>query len=138
MHCKKVISLLIVLVLCLCVLPVSARAAADVEAMLTQLPQVEELKTLSQEEQQEVYIQTQAAYDAYLALSEEARAALPEAEEQFNALFAWFNGQVMAIEETAPAGETTEKKEIPWAYTALILALVTTFLQNRFIFNRRR
>ena len=29
-------------------------------------------------------------------------------------------------------------KGLPWHYTTLILALITTVLQNKFIFNRNR
>lgn len=30
-----------------------------------------------------------------------------------------------------------QEEEIPWAYTAMILALITTFLQYKFIHGRR-
>ena len=47
-----------------------------------------------------------------------------------------------AAQETTGATEPTEapaekKTEIPWAVTALILALITTFLQNKFIHGRK-
>lgn len=41
-------------------------------------------------------------------------------------------------EPTAAAQAPAEKEEgIPWGFTALILALITTILQRIFIFNRR-
>ena len=43
-----------------------------------------------------------------------------------------------ATEPTAAAQAPAEKEEgIPWGFTALILALITTILQRIFIFNRR-
>ena len=127
---KKMISAMLVLILLLCALPVAA-AAADEDVALN---------SMSQEQQLEVYNQTQAAYDAYLALSQQEQAAVEGAEAKFEALFAHFNSQVMALDaEETPAQEAEEEKQgLPWHYTALILALVTTVLQNKFIFNRNR
>ena len=48
-----------------------------------------------------------------------------------------------AAQETTGATEPTteapaeQKQEIPWAITALVLALITTFPQNKFIHGRR-
>ena len=134
---KKMFILLFVLILLCSALPLSAAAAeADVEALIAALPDADTVQSLSLEEQQQVYTQTQAAYDAYQALSPQEQDALEGAEETFDELFGYFNTLVMPLEEAVPAEE--EKKGIPWHYTALILALITTFLQNRFIFNRRR
>lgn len=143
MSLKKYIALLVLLILMISALPLAAAAAEqpgeDVKAMLAELPDLDTLKTMSPEEQRLAYDQVQAAYDVYLALPAEDRSALEGAEEAFQELFAYFNTLVMPLEETASAEEPTEeKKGMPWAYTALLLALVTTFLQNRFIFNRRR
>ena len=137
---KKMISMMLVLVFLLCALPVAAAAAEqDVAQMVAELPEAAALAAMSQEEQLEVYNQTQAAYDAYLALSQEKQEAIEGAEAKFEALFGHFNGQVMALDaKEAPAEEPEEeKKGLPWHYTALILALITTVLQNRFIFNRK-
>ena len=43
-------------------------------------------------------------------------------------------------EETAPQEEPAEEKKegIPWGVTAFVLALITTFLQNKFIHGRKR
>lgn len=142
MSLKKAISLIVVLVLLVCALPLSAGAAQtgeDVKAMVEALPALEAVKAMTQGEQQEVYAQTQAAYDAYQALSDAERASLEGAENTFEELFGYFNTLVMPLEETQPTEEPEEKEEgIPWAYTALFLALITTFLQNKFIHGRRR
>ena len=138
---KKMISAMLVLILLLCALPVAAAAAdEDVVQMIGELPDAAALNSMSQEQQLEVYNQTQAAYDAYLALSQQEQAAVEGAEAKFEALFAHFNSQVMALDaEETPAQEAEEEKQgLPWHYTALILALVTTVLQNKFIFNRNR
>ena len=143
MSLKKCISLFVVLVLTLCVLPLTAAAAEtpdEVKAMAAQLPDLDTLKAMTQEEQKQVYDQTQAAYDAYHALSAEERASLEGMEETFQELFDYFNTLVMPLEETTPAEEPAEEEEegIPWAVTALFLALITTYLQNKFIHGRRR
>lgn len=141
MSLKKMAALFVVLALLLCALPLAAaaRTGEDVKAMVEALPALEALQAMSIEEQQQVYTQTQAAYDAYQALSEEARAEIPGAEETFDTLFGHFNAQIMPLEETAPAEQPEEKEEgIPWAITAMILALITTFLQNKFVFGRKR
>ena len=124
------------------ILPAAAYAAqsgGEVKALVADLPTLDALKAMSTEEQQQVYTQTQAAYDAYLALNEEERSGISGAEETFDALFGYFNSLVMPLEETQPAEEPEEKEEgIPWEITALILALIITFLQNKFIHGRRR
>lgn len=142
MSAKKYISLFFVLVLMLCILPLGSAAAdmtaGDVQAALAELPDPDTLKTMSAEQQRLVYDQTQAAYDGYLALPDEERSGLEGAEETFRELFDHFNTLVMPLEETAPAEEPAgEKAGIPWHYTALILALITTVLQRKFIFDRR-
>ena len=142
MSLKKMAALFVVLALMLCTLPLAAAAiqtGEEVRAMVEALPALEALQAMSVEEQQQVYTQTQAAYDAYQTLSEEERSEIPGAEETFAALFGHFNAQIMPLEETAPPEEPEEKEEgIPWGVTALILALITTFLQNKFIFNKKR
>ena len=74
-------------------------ANADVSAMIQQLPTVEAFQSLDADAQLEAYNQVQAAYDAYMALTEEERSAISGAEETFEALFAHFNSLVMPVEE---------------------------------------
>ena len=144
MSLKKYTALFALMCLLLCVLPLTAAAAettaGDVKAMVAQLPNLDTLKAMTLEQQQEVYAQTQAAYDAYQALSDEEKAGVEGAEDVFQALFDHFNSLVMPLEEAAAQEEPAkEKKEgLPWGVTAFILALITTFLQNKFIHDRKR
>lgn len=143
MSLKKVFSLIVVLTLMLCTLPLPAGAAQteeDVRAMVEALPTVDALKAMTLEQQQVVYTQTQAAYDAYQALTDAERADIAGGEKTFDELFGYFNTLVTPLEETQSAEEPKEEEEegIPWAVTALFLALITTYLQNKFIHGRRR
>mgnify|MGYP003313001514 CR=1 FL=1 len=49
------------------------------------------------ENQLDAYNRTQAAYDAYMSLSEREQQELEGAEETFEALFTHFNGQIMPL-----------------------------------------
>ena len=91
---KKMIALLLILL----VLVLSA-SASDVHTMVEQLPGVEALREMDMEQQREVYDRTQAAYDAYMALSEGEKAELEGAEETFEELFGYFNTLVAPAEE---------------------------------------
>ena len=95
---KKLICFLTVCLL-LAVLPVSVFASADVAAMLEELPTVEQFQAMDADAQLEAYNRTQAAYDAYMALSDEEKAGMEHAEETFEALFAHFNTLVAPAEE---------------------------------------
>lgn len=92
------------LLLCGCGLKEDTRVA-DVRQQLLALPSVEEFAQLPLEGQQEAYETTQQVYEAYMALTEEQRRQITEAEDIFDALFSHFNAQVQPIVETAP--ETT-------------------------------
>ena len=95
---KKIISFLAVCLL-LAAMTLCVSANADVSAMIRQLPTVETFQSLDADAQLEAYNQVQAAYDAYMALTEEERSAISGAEETFEALFAHFNSLVMPVEE---------------------------------------
>ena len=95
---KKIISFLAVCLL-LTAMTLCVSANADVSAMIRQLPTVEAFQSLDADAQLEAYNQVQAAYDAYMALTEEERSAISGAEETFEALFAHFNSLVMPVEE---------------------------------------
>ena len=87
-----------VLLMLLLMLPMIV-GAAGVQSMIDALPSVSDLQEMEIEAQREIYDQTQAAYDAYTALSEEEKAALTGAEETFEALFGYFNTLVSPAEE---------------------------------------
>ena len=95
---KRMICLL-ALCLLLSLMPVGAFADADVNAMIQELPTVEQFQAMDADAQLEAYNQVQAAYDAYMALTEEERSVISGAEETFEALFAHFNSLVMPVEE---------------------------------------
>ena len=57
------------------------------------------------EDQLEAYNRTQAAYDAYMALSDEEKAGMEQAEETFEALFSHFNTLVAPADEPAVSAE---------------------------------
>ena len=95
---KKIISFLAVCML-LAAMTMGVSANADVSAMIRQLPTVEAFQAMDADAQLEAYNQVQAAYDAYMALSEEERSAISGAEETFETLFAHFNSLVMPVEE---------------------------------------
>ena len=92
---------LLLAVLVVLMLPVTAMAAeAEVAALIGALPSVEEFKAMDEESRLDAYNRTQAAYDAYMALSEEEKANLEGAEETFEALFSHYNTLVAPVEET--------------------------------------
>lgn len=83
-------------------------AVQSVQEMIDVLPTAEELKAMSLEEQQAVYEQVQAAYDAYDALTDEQKGQINGAEV-IDDLFAVFNGMVTpAIVDTGFSYSDTE------------------------------
>ena len=90
---KKILILLVLPVLVL------SAMAADVQSMVDELPAVDVLQEMDMDSQREVYDKTQAAYDAYMALSEEEKAEIHGAEETFESLFGHFNTLVAPAEE---------------------------------------
>lgn len=113
---KKIIAVLLLVL----VLPMSV-LGADVQSMIEELPAVNVLQEMDMDQQREVYDQTQAAYDAYMALSEEERAQIPGAEETFESLFAYFNTLVAPAEEAPKPGPGLEILATAIAVTAGIL-----------------
>lgn len=73
-------------------------AVAEVQAQIDALPAADGLAVMSQEEQQAVYTQVQAAYDAYNALTDEQKGQIA-GTEIFDSLFGVFNGMVNALAE---------------------------------------
>ena len=134
---KKLICLLAVCLL-LAALPVSALADTDVAAMLEALPTVEEFQAMDADAQLEAYNRTQAAYDAYMALSDEEKAGMENAEETFETLFGYFNTLVapadapVAAEE--PAGSTDTASNL---LSAALAAVVGILLAQKLITRRK-
>ena len=97
---KKIVCLLTALLM-LAALPLGAFAEQDIQAMVKELPTVEEIQVMDLEDQQKVYTKVQEVYDAYMALGED-RLKILGGEEKFDVLFSWFNMQVMPLEPEAP------------------------------------
>ena len=68
-----------------------------VQAQMDALPAADELRNMTAEEQQAVYTDLQAAYEAYNALTDEQKAEAAGAEI-FDSLFEVFNGMVNTLE----------------------------------------
>lgn len=80
----------------------SSREDPQVEAVRKQiqaLPAVEQFQAMDEAARQEGYNTTQSAYDAYMALTEAQRQQIDGAEEIFEALFGYFNSQIMPLQE---------------------------------------
>lgn len=98
---RKIVCLLPALLL-LEVLPFGAFAEEDIQALVNELPTVEEIQAMDLEDQQEAYLRVQEVYEAYAALGED-RLKIVGGEEKFDLLFSWFNMQVMPLEQEPEA-----------------------------------
>ena len=119
---KKLTNLILALLLLLS-LTATAFAGETVQSQIDALPTVEEFAAMDGAAQNEAYTRTQQAYDAYMALPEEDRAEIPGAEETFEALFTYFNSQVMPLEE-AEEPEVSVASEMMATVLATLAALV--------------
>ena len=132
---KKMICLLAVCLL-LAVMSVGVSANADVSAMMQQLPTVEAFQTMDAEAQLEAYNQVQAAYDAYMTLSEEEKAAMEGAEETFETLFAHFNSLVMPV-EAVEVEETKSTEERIGTIAVTVVAFAAGFAARNLMKKRK-
>ena len=73
------------------------QAVATVQALIDALPAVDELDGMDDGALDAAYMDTQAAYDAYEALTAEQQAQITGAE-RFEDLFNWFNGQIALLD----------------------------------------
>ena len=102
---KKIAAILLAVFLLLPQIP-PAFGAETLEEQIAALPSVAEFKAMSREQQADAYNRTQYAYEAYMALpTAEEKEALEGAEEKFDALFSYFNAQIMPIESTEETGK---------------------------------
>ena len=131
---KKLICLLTACLL-LAVLPVGVLADTDVAAMVEALPSVEQFQAMDEDAQLEAYNRTQAAYDAYMALSDEEKAGIENAEETFEALFGYFNTLVAPAEAPAASGESTDTASN--LLSTAIAAVVGILLAQKLITRRK-
>lgn len=100
-----------------------------VQALIDALPTVEEVKAMDMDGQRAAYDQTQEAYDAYMALTEEQRALITGAEV-FEALFAFFNGQIMPLATVISSDVTWENQTFNTAVTIAEGRTVTITLKG--------
>lgn len=130
---RKLICFLAVFLL-MTALSVTAWADASVSSMIEELPTVEEFRAMDSDGQLEAYNKTQAAYDAYMALSEEKRAEISGAEETFEILFGYFNSMVMPVEaEQQPAGNTVQQQS-----QVIIVTMAALFISYIILSRRKR
>ena len=122
---RKLICLLAVCLL-MAAMCMNVLAEETLQSMIEGLPTVEQFQAMDAEAQLEAYNKTQAAYDAYMDLSEEDRAALAGAEETFETLFAHFNSLVMPVEEVREA-ETKSPQERIGTIAVTVAAFVVGF-----------
>ena len=73
-------------------------SAGDVQKLIDALPATDKLTTMTKDEQNTVYADLQAAYEAYEALTEDEQALLT-GTEVFESLFHFFNGMVNLLAE---------------------------------------
>ena len=73
-------------------------SAGDVQKLIDALPATDKLTTMTKDEQNAVYADLQAAYEAYQALTEDEQALLT-GTEVFESLFHFFNGMVNLLAE---------------------------------------
>lgn len=125
---KKLTNLILALLLILS-LTATAFAGETVQSMLDSLPTVEEFAAMDGAAQNEAYTRTQQAYDAYMALPEADRAEIPGSEETFEALFTYFNSQVMPLEE-AEEPETDAASDLIATILAA-LVILPLFVKRR-------
>lgn len=131
---KKWIHLLLALLLAVSLaVPAGASQTEEVSALIGALPTAAELAAMDAEVQSDAYYQTQAAYDAYMALSQEEKARIGGAEETFDALFAHFNAQIMPIEQTEAAQpeQDTLSGAVATALSAVIAIAVLGRLKKK-------
>lgn len=85
-------------------------AVQSVQELIDALTTAEELKAMSLEEQQAVYEQVQAAYDAYNALTDEQKEQITGAEV-INDLFDVFNGMVALAADNFSYSDTKDSND---------------------------
>lgn len=123
---RNIASLLTALLL-LAALPFGAFAEENIQALVDELPTVEEIQRMDLQEQQAAYVRVQEVYEAYAALGEE-RLKIAGGEEKFDVLFSWFNMQVMPLE---PATEESGE-DIASNLLSTVLAVVPVVLLLRY------
>ena len=150
---RRIVSIVLTLSMVLSMLPVTASAAEvapeenaenitssavagtpetaveEVQALIDALPAVEDVRAMDTDGQRAAYAQTQTAYDAYIALSGEQRDLIVGAEK-FEALFAFFNGQIAPTAITISGDVTWENETFDQAVSIEAGKTVTITLKG--------
>ena len=84
-------------------------AVTAVQALIDALPDADELDDMNADELDAAYADTQAAYEAYDALTA-AQQALLTGADCFEALFGWFNAQVAPLENISGSYDAFDDK----------------------------
>lgn len=127
---RNIASLLIALLL-LAALPFGAFAEENIQALVDELPTVEEIQRMDLEEQQAAYVRVQEVYEAYAALGEE-RLKIAGGEEKFDVLFSWFNMQVMPLEPvTEESGEDVASNLLSTALAVVPVVLLLRYREKK-------
>ena len=133
---RKLICLLAVCLL-MAAMTVSVWADASVRSMIEGLPTVEEFQQMDSDAQLEAYNKTQAAYDAYMALSEAERAEISGAEETFESLFSYFNTLVMTVGAEAEVAVEAEGDTMTERFQTIVVT-VAAFIAGYAILNKKK
>lgn len=128
---RKIVCLLTALLLVMA-LPLGAFAEQDIQAMVNELPTVEQIQAMDLEDQQKAYLRVQEVYDAYAALGED-RLKIVGGEEKFDMLFSWFNTLVMPLEPEAAEvpEEDTFSNLVSTALAVIPVILLLQFLEKK-------
>lgn len=126
---RKMISFLLVLLLA--ALPLAVFAEEDIQAMVDDLPTVEEIQVMDLHDQQKAYNHVQEVYDRYMALGED-RLKIAGGEEKFDVLFSWFNMQVMPLEPEAEAPQQdTASNLVSTALAVIPVVLLLRYMEKK-------
>jgi hypothetical protein len=126
---RKMISFLLVLLLA--ALPLAVFAEEDIQAMVDDLPTVEEIQDMDLQDQQKAYNHVQEVYDRYMALGED-RLKIVGGEEKFDVLFSWFNMQVMPLEPEAEAPQQdTASNLVSTALAVIPVVLLLRYMEKK-------
>jgi hypothetical protein len=126
---RKMISFLLVLLLA--ALPLAVFAEEDIQAMVDDLPTVEEIQVMDLQDQQKAYNHVQEVYDRYVALGED-RLKIAGGEEKFDVLFSWFNMQVMPLEPEAEAPQQdTASNLVSTALAVIPVVLLLRYMEKK-------
>ncbi len=127
---RKMICLLAALLLVMA-LPQEAFAEEDIQALVNELPTVEEIQIMDLEDQRKAYTRVQEVYELYMALGED-RLKIIGGEEKFDVLFAWFNMQVMPLEPEAEAPrQDTASNLISTALAVIPVVLLLRYFEKK-------